>query len=197
MTAQLILLDLGGVLVELGDELFPSDWFIDRQSFGLTEWFDSATATKFERGEISASTFLGELTSRTHPNITEKLLENTFKGWVKGLYPGASELVNQLKSRYQVAVLSNTNELHEERLTIDFGLSSLIEHLYFSHKIGLAKPNKASFAYVLEKLGFRPQDTIFFDDNVNNVMAARELGIQSHHVFSPADVAAKLGFHIG
>ena len=59
MTIKLILLDLGGVLVELGDSLFPEQWL--QQDFRLSEWFNSDIARDFERGFISSEQFVSSL----------------------------------------------------------------------------------------------------------------------------------------
>jgi len=58
---KLVLLGLGGVLVELGAELFPASWVSDGQAFGLDEWFKSQTAIDFETGLVSGSEFISEL----------------------------------------------------------------------------------------------------------------------------------------
>ena len=43
--------------------------------------------------------------------------------------------------------------------------------------LGVAKPQQGAFQAALQNLGSTPEDTVFFDDNPDNVAAARELGI--------------------
>ena len=44
---EVILFDLGGVLVELGESPVPSDWLPENDRFTLSDWFLSDTAISF------------------------------------------------------------------------------------------------------------------------------------------------------
>ena len=43
----------------------------------------------------------------------------------------------------------------------------------------MAKPDPAIYRYVLKKLGTRPGETLFLDDKLVNVEAARALGMKA------------------
>lgn len=190
---KLILLDLGGVLVELGEELFPAEWLPGNHPFRLAEWFQSNTAKEFELGRISSSQFIRSLSREFNSDVSLDKIKHRFETWPRGLYPGAANLLQRLSngdlsSHYELAVLSNTNELHEKRLTEEFGLSSMVTNLFFSHRIGLAKPCASAFHYVLDHLGYDSTEVLFFDDNLENVTTARRLGLSAHQVFSPDEI---------
>jgi len=189
---KLILLDLGGVLVELGDELFPSSWFSEGKAFGLKEWFSSETALEFETGLISTEKFISELKRSLDLTASYKEIFTAFQKWPKGLFPSSNELIHRLKADYEVAVLSNSNEIHEAILMQEFGLERQIDNIFFSHLIGCSKPHKAAFQHVLATLKFEPNEVIFFDDNSTNVLAARSIGMQAYQAFSPKDVSKHL-----
>lgn len=186
---KLVLFDLGGVLVELGDELFPRSWIPEGQNFGLKEWFASDIAIQFETGLISSGDFISGLKQRLSKNVSDQELLSAFERWPKKLFSSTDELLNRLKIDYKIAVLSNSNEVHEPILMREFGLQSRIEDVFFSHIIGHSKPSKEAFKHVLTTLGFEPHEVIFFDDSSANIIAAQRLGIQAYQVSSPLDVS--------
>jgi len=185
---KLILFDLGGVLVELGREIFPKSWFPEDQSFGLEEWFSSDAAIQFETGLISPTEFIRELKQALSLNAPDHQVRAAFELWPKGFFETTDELLNRLKADYELAVLSNSNEIHEPILMQRFGLQSRVDHIFFSHLIGYSKPSLEAYTHVLKTLNFEPYEVMFFDDNQSNVAAAKSLGIQAYQVFSPVEV---------
>ncbi len=86
-----------------------------------------------------------------------------------------------------VVLLSNCNEYHaltcrnEYRdLYPDLGsFDSLFDHVFFSQEIGMSKPDPRTWQLVLETMGVRPSDAVFYDDSEINTKAAESLGIKS------------------
>ena len=186
---KLVLFDLGGVLVELGDQLFPGSWMPENESFGLSEWFLSEAAINFETGLISSEEFIRELKQQLSLNASEQEVRAAFEAWPKGLFNSTDELLNRLRGDYRLAVLSNSNEIHQPILMQKFDLESRIEDVFFSHLIGYSKPSHEAFNHVLDALKVKPKEVMYFDDNLANVLAAESLGMQAYQVFSPIDVA--------
>ncbi len=90
--------------------------------------------------------------------------------------------IEELKERgYQVLYLSNysehTMEVNPEALEflphMDGGVFSCYEKLI--------KPDPALFKVILERYGLKPDECVFIDDNLPNVEAARNLGINAIH----------------
>lgn len=195
MTAKIevILFDLGGVLIELKPSPFPKDWFPENRSFDLSQWFKSATALAFERGDISAEEFARALASDLGLTKTTQEILAEFTAWPTGLLPDAHELLVQLGSSHRLAALTNTNELHWPRITGEFHLPQYFSEIYASHRIQSAKPHRDAFLHVVNDLEVAPADILFFDDNPDNVTAAAGIGITSRLARSPDDVRRHLG----
>ncbi len=85
-------------------------------------------------------------------------------------------LVKNLKKRYKVIVLSNTNELHA-KINYERGLYSIFDKVFLSNELKMAKPDKKIFQYVLKSLKLKPEECVFIDDKEDNVNVANELGI--------------------
>jgi putative hydrolase of the HAD superfamily len=98
-----------------------------------------------------------------------------------------------LKTRYAIYLLSNTNALHLARafddLEKDHGVTDFdaqyFDTTYYSHLIGFRKPDPAAFRHVIEDSFLTPEYTLYIDDMPENIRAARKLGFQTH--LSPPD----------
>lgn len=92
------------------------------------------------------------------------------------LHEGVEELLAKLKETHKIAVLSNTNpfEVINEKWNIKQHLSEEIYSFQISH----LKPSNESFNIILEKLNVKPEECIFIDDNSENLLAAKKLGMK-------------------
>ena len=189
---QIILLDLGGVLIELGDSPFPREWLRHGESFELSDWFRSETALRFERGDISSIEFAQTMQSELNLSATVEDIVSEFTLWPQGFYPGIEELLDALSQSYSLAVLTNTNELHWPRIRDEFNLARHSNHIFASHLIKMAKPQVESFEYVLKSLNVAPRNVLFFDDNPLNTAAANQIGIQAHTVYGQGALRQKV-----
>ncbi len=95
--------------------------------------------------------------------------------------PGIEDLIGRLRQKYRIAYLSNSNEVHAEVIPRKF--ASLFERddrLIFSHRFKTAKPDPEMFHRALEVIGALPSQAVFVDDLLENVLAARSVGITSY-----------------
>ena len=90
------------------------------------------------------------------------------------------DLVEVLKRRYVVACLTNT-ELEVGELNRRRGLYRPFQRAYLSTEIGLHKPGRAIFEWVLRDLGCAGPEAVFVDDGDANVRGAREAGLHAIH----------------
>jgi len=179
---KVILFDLGGVLIELGESAFPAHWFESKRNFESLDWFKSETAQLFELGLISANEFAKAIKNDLAFSASADEICSEFTKWPIGPYEGTFDLLNALKEKYTLAALTNTNELHWPRIIGECGIPNYCEHIFASHILKLAKPDAAIYEYVLAALDVSAESVIFFDDNVTNVQAAQDLGIQGYLV---------------
>jgi putative hydrolase of the HAD superfamily len=179
---KVILFDLGGVLVELGKSPIPSDWLPGNNSFTLTDWFSSATAISFEKGQITAQVFIEKFKQDLGIEVSHRIILEHFTNWPIGLFPGAVELLQALTVDYRLAVLSNTNELHWPRIIEEFKIPDYFEQVFASHLLKKAKPAPGIFQYVIKELKVEAENILFLDDNLKNIEASKKLGMQNLHV---------------
>ena len=58
-----------------------------------------------------------------------------------------------------------------------FGLDKLVEDIVISAEEGVIKPDPAIYDIALRRLDAKPETTLFLDDYLPNVEAARDLGM--------------------
>ncbi|WKD50720.1 HAD family hydrolase [Microbulbifer spongiae] len=171
-----ILFDLGGVLIELSGSPLPA------QKMPVSDWLLTEPARSFEKGLISPSEFAHRIKQDLKLDHTVDEILSHFEQWPKGFYPGATELLVDISRKFGVSALSNTNAIHWPRITLEFRAHDYFEHIFASHKIGMAKPEIAFFLFAIETLKIHPKKIVFFDDNASNVATARIAGMQAYLV---------------
>lgn len=191
---QVVLFDLGGVLVELTGVPTMMGWLANRMSVEelWSYWLTSPTVRAFERGHIAPELFADQIILDMSLPVAREEFLLTFTNWVAGLYPGALELVNSLPAGLVRATLANTSVLHWPRLTNDLGLEKLFDHHFPSHLTGRIKPDEEAFQHVLDTLRCRPGEVLFLDDNRLNVETAHSIGMHATCVRGPAEARQAL-----
>lgn len=93
----------------------------------------------------------------------------------------------QLKAHgLRTAILSNMGDSVLESVERNFAWIHGFDVLVWSFQTGLAKPDPAIYRILLERLGSKPEEVLFLDDKLENVEAARRLGMHSL-VFTTVD----------
>jgi putative hydrolase of the HAD superfamily len=90
------------------------------------------------------------------------------------------DLLQALGRRYNLAIVSNTNTLHYERIRREYPVVDLFPLAILSYEVGSMKPSPEIFRAALEAVGSRPEECFFIDDRAENVEGARKLGIQAN-----------------
>jgi putative hydrolase of the HAD superfamily len=93
--------------------------------------------------------------------------------------PRMVDLVRRLQGSYQTGLLSNASDLLPSLLRKRYGMDGLFDVKVISALVGVAKPDPAIYRVLLERLGTKPESTVFVDDREQNIAAAATLGIQA------------------
>ncbi len=95
------------------------------------------------------------------------------------IFPDVPETLKTLKEQgYLLAVMPNASEFESVMYRRSKMFSQYIDHAFWSYELGLAKPDPRYFEAVLSKLGIKPEEFLFVDDQPANLIAARKLGIR-------------------
>ncbi len=178
---EVILFDLGGVLVELAGVPTMLAWL----NHGLSaeelwrRWLLSPAVRRFEQGQGTAQEFAhGVINEFALPVTAEEFLVE-FTAWPRGLYAGVIPLLRLLQPTHTLACFSNTNALHWDRICTGMGVGAYFAHHFASHLTGQLKPDRDAFEFVLAALGCPPRRVLFLDDNRLNIDTALAVGMQA------------------
>jgi len=135
-----------------------------------------------ERGKISESEFLSQLNNLLGLHNKESELKLAWNSMLFDIPSERIEFLKELKKNNKLYLLSNINEIHEKHIsTLDNTeeFYSQFDKIYFSHHLGMRKPDSEIFNHVLDDLKIKASDAFFIDDSIGHVNAAKDLGIQS------------------
>lgn len=133
--------------------------------------------TQVEAGSMGLAEFHREFVARSGLVIEAQTFRETFLGSVRERTEMYSILA-RIPANYTVGMLSNNAPELCDAVRGDPRLRR-IEHFVFSNEIGVRKPDLAAFAALSAALGVPPQQTVFIDDNTDNIDAALGLGFHA------------------
>jgi putative hydrolase of the HAD superfamily len=191
--AKNLIFDFGNVLLPIEEDLTWQAFAALGARESLKQqgrWFK-----KYETGQISTDAFLKEL----QPHFFRKSIfkNDLAQAWCQLCHApipaDTLALLKGLKKKsYHLFLLSNTNALHIAKIKKSSGLFNynqfigLFKQVYYSHEVGLRKPDAAFYQKVLNDNGLKPEDCWFADDKKKNIKAAAKLGMQTFH-FKPEE----------
>ena len=183
-----IVFDFGGVLLNLDPELTFTE-LSEVTGVQMTEENIPAHIFKvmlgYEKGEINSETFLWHL-QKESTKLTPQP-DKLIKAWnamLRGWNPKRFDFLLELRKEYKVILLSNTNKIHIEWVLRDLKKNHNItdfetrffDHVFYSHKMRLRKPEKEIYDTVIKEADINPEETLFIDDNESNISAASNAG---------------------
>lgn len=183
-----IIFDLGGVLLNI-DYKLTEQAFIDLGITNFPELYSQLKQTKLfdelETGKIEESAFIAGIQQIAPTPLSEEQIRNAWNAMLLDMPARRFQILQQLRLYYDLALLSNTNSIHEAQFMADIQqthgviFNAFFDRVYFSHRIGLRKPSKEVFEFVMQENGFQPKDTLFIDDSPQHIESAQQLGIQT------------------
>ncbi len=197
---QNIIFDLGDVLLDLDFDRVNTEF----QKLVGADFFQLAASDEtrniflqFETGHYSEESFINAL-QRLAPKVPDgrKMIE-AWNALLVGIPLQRLEMLEALKAKgYQLYLLSNTNSLHIQWLNKYLRKTYNIEHFdalyftksYYSHLIKMRKPDPEIYEFVLSDAFIKADETVFIDDNKENIMTAQALGIGTIHHDSGQDI---------
>lgn len=185
-----IIFDLGGVLLNINYHK-TADAFKMLGVHQFDELYSQANANHLfealETGEIGEENFYRSLLPYCSPQTTTEQIRSAWNAMLLDFRQESLTVLESLKDKYNLFLLSNTNSIHLEAFTQilreETGKTSLDEYFiksYYSHIIQLRKPYVATYQWVLNDGNMIASETLFIDDSINNITGAKEAGVNTH-----------------
>ena len=202
MAIKNIIFDLGGVVLNIDPKLTVAAF----ESFGLK---DVAAKYNFpnqvqlfdqlEVGEITPDQFRDGLRELFETRLTDEQIDEAWNKMLLDFPEGRLEALERVGKNYPTFLLSNTNEIHLEaylkileETTGRNDMNHIFDKIYYSQRVGMRKPDEKLFRLVLEENNLKAEETLFIDDALINVEAARKVGIKGYHIHISDEEVADL-----
>jgi len=161
---------------------------------------EAAIFEKYETGFYSDDEFRDVVRQTLSYPLNDQEIDAAWNALLLDVPAKRLAYLENLRFRYPVYLLSNTNAIHIEKCQQYFraryniaDFRTLFSKVFLSYELGLWKPDYRIFRKVLEETGFKPEEVLFLDDNADNIDAARDMGIRGIKINPPESFEDILG----
>jgi len=184
-----IIFDLGGVIINLDVNKTISE-FNNLSYMPFEAIYTQANQIElfnaFDKGLISNEEFFSEIRKQIRYEGPEFELQKAWNAMLLDVPDRRLNVLVKMKQNYNTFLLSNTCEPHvaafEHDLYLKHGVKNFndyFDEVYYSCRMGMRKPDKEIFEFVLQKNNLKPEETVFIDDSIQHVKGAGECGISA------------------
>lgn len=199
-----ILFDLGGVILDINIQAtlkrfyelgFPAELMQYPESMQTDIFF------RYQTGKLETEQFRNEIRKASGVDMSDQEFDEAWNAMLVGIPRERTRLLKVLSKRYALYLLSNTSALHAqvfEKMYLDAAGETMFDvfnKIYYSHEIGQHKPDPEAWEHVIKDAAILPEETLFLDDSIQNIKAAKELGFQAIHIHERTHLM-NLGFDL-
>jgi putative hydrolase of the HAD superfamily len=193
-----LIFDLGGVLCDLDIDRCISNFKqlgLENFEHYLNNFGQSGFFMQLEKGLITAAEFRNEIRKLTPKSITDAQINEAWNSFLVGIPSERLDLLVELRKKYRVVLLSNTNIIHFPDTVARFfnyhgmSTSDYFDACYLSYEMNMAKPDEEIFKTLLEAEQVPANECLFLDDGIKNIRQAARMGIQTHLVREKEDLS--------
>ena len=195
MDFKTIIFDFGGVVIDIDPQLTINEFkklgMSDSDTF-LKPGFINNVIRKFERGILTPEVFRDKVRAEAGINFTDQQIDDAWNALLFDIPAERIEVIEEVKKNYKILLLSNSNEIHYDLYVRDLQLrfgyrefDELFDKAYFSFDLHLSKPDIEIYEFIMYQHKLNPAETLFIDDNIDNIKTAKSLGWKTFHLESP------------
>jgi putative hydrolase of the HAD superfamily len=183
-----LIFDLGGVILNINPQLTLdafSKMGMDKILGGEAKKYQVNMLHGIEKGATSPQIFRNNVRDILGNNVSDEAIDKAWTAMIINLPQERIKYLEELKKSYRIFLLSNTNEIHRilfHRMFKEghgYSFYDLFEKNYYSHEMGLRKPDPEIYRIVLKDNNLTPEETLFIDDLKENTESAESLGMQA------------------
>ena len=142
---------------------------------------------QLETGRISKQNFILEI-QKFVPKASASQIINAWNAILQDLPNERIEILKDIKDKFSIFLLSNTNTIHIEKIIDKLGekkyeeFYNLFDKVYYSHEVKLRKPNADIFKLVIKENCLSIKNTLFIDDSIQHIESAKKIGLKTYHL---------------
>lgn len=191
-TIKNIIFDLGGVLLDIDttktnaafEQLGIKDF---KKNYSLNK--ADALFDNLETGMITEENFYDGIRNISRLPLHNNDIRDAWNALLLNFRIESLQYLEQLSATHQLYLLSNTNSIHHTAFHNSFkqetGRADFDDYFtkaYYSQQIGLRKPGKEIYNFVLQDARIMASETLFIDDLLKNIEGAAAVGIKTYHL---------------
>ncbi len=190
-----VVFDVGKVLVQWDLRLLFEKLIDDAQEL---DWFLANVVTPEWHFQHDAGRALDDMVPERQaefPAYTTHLdaYRTRFIETIPGPVPGSFEIVEELAARgVPLFAITNFGDEFWAQFRPAYPQFDVFRDIIVSGTEKLAKPDPAIYQLALKRFGLAPGEGLFIDDNLANIVAARENGFLAHHFIDAQTLRAEL-----
>lgn len=181
-----IIFDLGGVLIDWNPKYVFTDTYFESEE--KWEYFFNNICTGDWNEEQDAGRSIVEATEELITKFPdwEKPIRDFYGRWTDmlgGPINGTVEIFRQLKvsGKYKTYALTNWQAGLFDIALVRYNFLHWFDGRVVSGEEKTRKPFPEFYNILLKRYSVKPEEALFIDDNLRNIKAAEELGIESIH----------------
>ena len=183
-----IIFDLGGVLIDWDPKYVYLDVFEGNEK--KMNWFFKTICTEEWNLKQDAGYPLEKATNdliKLYPNY-KSYIEMYYGRWEEMLGGKINKsvwILNKLIPQFEVFALTNWSAETFPVALKKFHFLRSFKDIIVSGKEKLIKPDPEIFNLAIKRFKIKPNETIFIDDNINNIISAKNMNFITHHFKTP------------
>jgi FMN phosphatase YigB (HAD superfamily) len=190
------------IFFDLGNVIIPFDF---KRAYGRLQTICNYPVTeipqrmrgtdlvsRFESGLIGPEQFVKEFSAVLDIRIN---YDEFCDLWTSVFLPEPliqESLLEDLRRRYRLMILSNTNPIHFHMIRENYPLLGHFDHCVLSYEVGALKPSEEIFRTAVAHAGCAASECFFTDDLAVNVEAAQRYGLDAVQFLSAAQLDEEL-----
>ena len=183
MDIKNIVFDFGGVLVDSNPRYLFKDYFKDNSEM---EYFLRNICTPEWNLEQDKGRSLAEGTIILQNRFPEfhsliQLFYDKDEKMLKSDIPETVSILNRLKTKYKIYGLTNWSTETFKIAYEKFPFFKEFDGIVISGQEKILKPDKRIYYRLLDRYNLKAENTLYIDDNIDNVRTAEEIGMISIH----------------
>lgn len=182
-----IILDVGGIFFD--DSKQNIEKLLNKNCDNIYKLAYGKGFKKCLLGEITVEEHINNLKCEKEFNAISYILkkENLVDSYP--LMKTNFEYIKKLKNKgYKLFLLTNITEDSYNYINDLININKVFAGGIYSYQEGLVKPNHDIYNLLINRFNLNKDETVFFDDKVKNVLAAKEMGIKSFVFNSIEDI---------
>lgn len=182
-----IVFDLGMILTGLDKERCIRAFRLvglDDVAYYVEEHRTEDFFSDVEIGRTDTAGFCSAIRQRTGCKSSDAQIVWAWNELLTGIPATKLDMLIRLKERgFRLFILSNTNDMHWQKCVSDFlpyngyAATDYFEQVFLSYRMHMAKPEAEIYETMLRQGNMVAEETLFIDDNHDNIAAAKQLGI--------------------